>query len=110
MITLTEAASGYIKKKIIEQSGVGFRLTIKKKGCSGFSYASSIIHEIIAEDYLIETQDIKIFIDRKWLDLINGIRIDYVEEKKTGIKQKKLVYINPKETSRCGCGESFNVE
>jgi Fe-S cluster assembly iron-binding protein IscA len=27
-----------------------------------------------------------------------------------GLKQKRLVFINPKEKGRCGCGESFTIE
>ena len=39
----------------------------------------------------------------------NGLTIDFVEESKMGLKQKRLAFINQKESARCGCGESFQM-
>jgi Fe-S cluster assembly iron-binding protein IscA len=36
--------------------------------------------------------------------------VDFIEETTNVLKQKRLVFINPKETGRCGCGESFTIE
>ena len=109
-ITLTEAACDYIKKSVQKQQGVGFRLSVKKTGCSGYSYLPSICKEINAKDFPIENDGIKIFIDTTWLHLLDGLQVDYVEEEKSGLKQKRLVFTNPNESSRCGCGESFHIE
>lgn len=109
-ISFTDAACTYIKKMLSKENGIGFRLTIKKQGCSGFAYIPKIISEINPQDHLIETHELKIFIDVAWMHLMQGLQVDYVEEEVLGIKQKRLVFINPNETSRCGCGESFHVE
>jgi len=108
-INITAAASEYIKKMLEKNSSAGFRLSIKKTGCSGYSYAPSLVNEVNPKDVAVEADGIKIFIDIAWLDLLADLHIDYVEDDKTGIKQKRLVFTNPKEDSRCGCGESFHI-
>ncbi|HLB42271.1 MAG TPA: iron-sulfur cluster assembly accessory protein [Gammaproteobacteria bacterium] len=110
MITFTSAASAYIKAMIVKENGIGFRLTIKKTGCSGYSYLPSIIAEENINDIIIQREDIKIFIDALWAHMFDGIIVDYVEEEKAGLKKKKLIFNNPKESGRCGCGESFHIE
>jgi len=109
-ITLTDAASGYIKKMLEKDKGMGFRLSIKKTGCSGYSYLPKIVAEINDKDTVVQINDIKLYLDTTWLHLLEGLQIDYIEEEKSGLKQKRLIFTNPKESSRCGCGESFNIE
>jgi len=108
-IVISDAACAYIKKMLDKQNGVGFRLSVKKTGCSGYSYLPTIVDVINANDLVIEKNGMNIFIDIAWLDLLQGLHVDYLEEEKSGLKQKRLVFINPNESSRCGCGESFHV-
>lgn len=54
-------------------------------------------------------QGLQVFIDPTCIDFVKGLLIDYVADESTGIKQKRLVFINAKEKSRCGCGESFMI-
>ncbi len=110
MITVTDAANDYICKMIAQESGAALRLSIKKTGCSGYSYAPQIITQANSTDILHENNGVKIYLDPAWLHLLQGIQIDYVEEEKSGLRQKRLLFINPNESSRCGCGESFHVE
>ena len=109
-IAITEAALHYIQKKILAENGVAFRLSIKKTGCSGYAYLPKIVNEIDTRDEIIEINGLKVYVDAAWLSVLNGVQIDYIEEDKSGLKQKKLVFINPNELNRCGCGESFHVE
>src|SRR3990167_2197489 len=109
-ITFSTAACDYIQKMLHKQNGMGFRLSIKKTGCSGYSYSPSIIDKKNPADIDLEIQGLKIFIDPVWAHLFENVEVDLIEEDKSGLKQKKLVFINPKESSRCGCGESFHVE
>jgi iron-sulfur cluster assembly accessory protein len=107
---LTTAACEYIKKMLAKNNGAAFRLSIKKTGCSGYSYVPEIMAAINPADTVFETNDIKIYFDTSWLHLLKDLHIDYVEEEKSGLKQKRLLFSNPKEVGRCGCGESFHVE
>lgn len=109
-ITLTKDAQLYIQKVLAKEEGIGLRLTIKKTGCSGYSYLPQVIKEIDPKDTQIDFDDVKLFVDSKWLHLLNGIKIDYLEEEKLGLRQKRLIFTNPNEKSRCGCGESFHVD
>jgi iron-sulfur cluster assembly protein len=111
IMTLTDTACDYIKKMLAKQGGIGLRVSVKKTGCSGYSYLPTIIDKVNPADTLLEPeQGLKIYVDHTWLHLLQGLHIDYVEEEKTGIKQKRLVFTNPNEDSRCGCGESFHVK
>jgi iron-sulfur cluster assembly protein len=109
-ITVTDAANTYIKKMIEKSHGVGFRLSIKKTGCSGFAYHPSVVEKINPADHVLTMgSDLNIYVDTAWLDLLQNLQVDYVEDEKLGLKQKRLVFTNPKEGDRCGCGESFHI-
>jgi len=111
-ITLTDAAANYIKAALAKKDKANnFRLSVKKTGCSGYSYAPTMIEQAKADDIAITTpQGLTIYLDAKYAHLLTGLVIDLHEDMTTGIKQKKLTFINPNEHGRCGCGESFHVE
>jgi iron-sulfur cluster assembly protein len=110
-ISITAAACEYIKQKVDKDHGAGFRLSIKKTGCSGYSYLPEIVGEKNPEDLTFETiNGVTVFVDSKWVDLLKGVKVDYQEEVKAGLKQRRLIFTNPNESSRCGCGESFHIE
>lgn len=113
-IKVSEAASTYIKKMLAKdnKNGVecGFRLSVKKTGCSGYSYVPALVEAPVAGDVLIKQVEFNLYIDKAWQTLLNGLCIDYLEEEKQGLKQKRLVFTNPQEANRCGCGESFHIE
>jgi iron-sulfur cluster assembly accessory protein len=110
-LTVTPAASAYLKHALAKASGVGLRVSIKKTGCSGYSYLPAIMETVNANDVAVQVADgVTVFLDSTWLHLLDGVTIDYLEEEKSGLKQKRLVFTNKKESGRCGCGESFHIE
>lgn len=109
-VTFTDAACNYIKKMLEKKPATFFRLSIKKTGCSGYSYFPNLVETKAVGDTLIAINGLNILIDTTWMHLLQGVEVDYIEEEKTGLKQKRLVFTNPNESSRCGCGESFHVE
>ena len=67
--------------------------------------------EVLTFDIHLEMQNgLQVYVDPKWTTFIDGLVIDYVKENLAGIAQKRLVFINPQEKNRCGCGESFTIE
>lgn len=107
----TSAACDYIGKTLEKEKGKGLRITVKKTGCSGYAYAPSIIHEVNKNDIALEIKNgVFVYIDPEWLDMLDGLLVDYVIEEKTGLKQKKLIFTNRNESGRCGCGESFHID
>lgn len=111
-IVFTDAAVVHIKK-MLEQNprGIGFRLSIKKTGCSGYAYVPDIVEQVNENDINMVVQEgLQVFIDPSCMTIMNDLLIDYVAEEGQGLKQKRLVFINPNEKGRCGCGESFTIE
>ncbi len=108
---ITTAANEYIKKMIEKNNHGVFRLSVKKTGCSGYAYLPQVNEEINPHDSKHEIENgLIIYIDTAWLHLLQDVQIDYVEENKTGLKQKKLIFTHHNEKGRCGCGESFHLE
>ncbi len=112
IITFTDAAVSHIKNMLEKtNNSVGFRLSIKKTGCSGYAYVPAIIEQIVSTDlYFTAQQGLPIYIDPACESFIKGVVVDYVADNNIGLKQKRLVFINPNEKNRCGCGESFTIE
>lgn len=108
-IELTPAARDYITAAMLKQAGIGFRLSIKKTGCSGYSYLPSVVNEVPASHLSTSIDGITLYIDPVWAHLLNDLRIDLVEDMRSGLKQKRLTIESKQEAGRCGCGESFHL-
>lgn len=109
MITITPQAIAHLKKLRDAEKGIGFRLSIKRTGCSGYAYVPAIVQEANENDIHCQHDNLDIYIDSAYHELLKDIAIDYVDEQ-MGLKQKRLVFINPNEKNKCGCGESFTIE
>lgn len=109
MITLTEKALEHIKKMIARRdNGIGFRLSIKQTGCTGYMYVPEVIEAPVADDIKVLDQDgIVVYLDPACQKVVAGTEIDFVQ-KAMGMEQ--LVFNNPNVDSLCGCGESFNLK
>ncbi len=108
-ITITAAAETYLKRYIGEAPDAkGLRLSTQKTGCSGYMYVSELMNEITESDIAaVSNTKLDIFMAQKSIPFLNGLTID-LENKQLG--QKKLIYINPNESAKCGCGESFSIQ
>lgn len=107
IIALTPAAEAHIKKMLSQKvSAMGFRVSVKQTGCTGYMYIPEIISNLNPDDLHIRIHDLSIFIDKSAVEMIKGTEIDYVN-KSLGVSV--LVFNNPNAKSLCGCGESFNL-
>ncbi len=108
-ITLTPSAAAHIKKIMAKKEAVlGFRLSIKTTGCSGYMYVPSMVTQPDAEDIKVDAaQGVTIYIDHRYADIFKGTTIDY---KQKGLGQAMLSFDNPNVDSECGCGESFSLK
>jgi len=109
IITLTDAAILHVKRVIEKKgSGIGFRLSIKQTGCSGYMYVPEIINEVKPDDVLVEVgQDLHVYLAPDCIEILQGTVLDFVE-KSFGMKQ--LQFNNPNVNGLCGCGESFHLK
>lgn len=105
-ISLTEPAADRVRGYLDQRGkGVGLRVGVKKTGCNGFAYVVNYADEVGDADVVFEQNGIKIVVDRKSLDLIDGTEVDFVKE---GLNEA-FRFRNPNVTGECGCGESFSV-
>lgn len=106
-VTLTESAATHIRSMLEKRGqGMGLRLGTKKSGCTGFSYVVDYADGPGADDLVFESHGVKVVVDKKSLQLIDGIEVDYV---KTGAVNQGFEFRNPNVKDSCGCGESFSV-
>ena len=107
ILSVTDEAKIRIKEILSEseKDKLGVRIAVSEGGCAGYSYEMTYVDNIIPNDELIEDGGIKIFIDPAAIMFLLGSTMDFKSDKfKSG-----FVFINPNETERCGCGESFSV-
>lgn len=110
-INITQNAAGQIKTLMdrAPEGIAGLRLSIKSTGCSGHSYKMEYVRtgEETAADDVIESEGVRISIPRMFSWMLIGMTIDYVTD---SLGNSRFDFINPNETGRCGCGESFHVD
>jgi iron-sulfur cluster assembly protein len=108
-ITLSDKAKKhYLKWLEKHPEALGVRLFTKRAGCSGLMYQSELVEALSAQDHLaFEEGRLKVFIPESAAPYLKGIEVD-VESQWLG--QSQVVYRNPNEVARCGCGESFKVK
>ena len=104
-IEITEEAQNYIASLIQKGKSDYFRITVLGGGCAGFQYKFDFDNKKNDEDVLFKTNKISVLVDKISLDLINGSKIDYVNE----LIGSSFKVTNPKSSSSCGCGTSFSI-
>ena len=107
VIRLSDKAANRIKEIMskAENSVIGVRVGIKSGGCAGMSYIMEYANEIKPNEEVVEEKGVKVFIDPKAIIYLLGTEMDYKQEKFSS----QFIFINPNETERCGCGESFKI-
>ncbi|MBP7847504.1 MAG: iron-sulfur cluster assembly accessory protein, partial [Burkholderiales bacterium] len=71
----------------------------------GLAYKIEFVDQAKEDDQMFESNGIKIFVDAKSLQFLDGTILDYTRE---GI-QEGFKFTNPNVKDECGCGESFTV-
>jgi len=107
MIALTEHAATHVARQIAQQQGVGILFGARSGGCTGFSYTIEVAKTPPATpDWIdFESHGIRIWVNDADMPVVDGTTIDWQRQ---GLNER-MVFINGRETARCGCGESFAV-
>jgi iron-sulfur cluster assembly protein len=106
MITLTEKAAEHVRGYLAKRGkGVGLRVGVRTSGCSGLAYKLEFADNVSPEDHEFESHGVKVLVDPKSLQFIDGTELDYTRE---GLNEG-FKFRNPRVKDECGCGESFNV-
>lgn len=108
VMQLTETAAARIRDQIAraETPVIGLRVGVEKGGCAGMSYTMELAREVKPLDEVVEEHGVKLIIDSKAVLFLLGTTLDV----KTDKFSSGFVFINPNETSACGCGESVAIE
>lgn len=106
MITLTEIAAKKVKEQLKARGkGIGIKVSVRSAGCSGLTYVLDYVDERNSWDDEYKSYGISVFVGSIDLPHINGLVIDW---QKKGLNEG-FEFINPNESGKCGCGESFTV-
>jgi iron-sulfur cluster assembly protein len=106
LITLTENAAKHVRSHLAKRGkGVGLRVGVRTSGCSGLAYKLEYADVVHPEDLQFESHGVKLVVDPKSLQYIDGTVLDYTRE---GLNEG-FKFQNPNVKDECGCGESFNV-
>jgi iron-sulfur cluster assembly protein len=105
-ISLTQSAATRVRSFLEKRGrGVGLRIGVRKSGCSGYAYTIDYADAIDAGDVVFDRDGVKVIVDPKSLDLIDGTEVDFVKD---GLNEA-FKFRNPNVKGECGCGESFTV-
>lgn len=106
MISVTEIAALKIKQQLEKRGkGLGIRVGVKTTGCSGLAYVLEFVDQPKNDDIEIKSNYFSVYVDPKSMPYLKGLTMDYM---KKGLNEG-FEFMNPNESSRCGCGESFTI-
>ncbi|MEE3198139.1 MAG: iron-sulfur cluster assembly accessory protein [Pseudomonadota bacterium] len=106
-VSITKSAAKRVQLFMSERkNNVGLRIGVKKTGCSGYAYVVDYADLINADDVIFEEHGVKVVVDPKSLELIDGTEVDFIKEGMNEVFR----FRNPKVKGECGCGESFSID
>ena len=107
VVSLTDAAVGKLLELTKEETNpdVGLRVYVYSGGCSGFRYGMMLEDAPTAEDRILEANGVRVYVDGKSVDLLQGSEIDYVDT----LMGAGFTVNNPNAVAACGCGSSFRT-
>jgi iron-sulfur cluster assembly protein len=105
-IIVTQQAADRIRQFILKRGkGIGLRVGVRTSGCSGLAYKLEFVDMLNEDDAQFESCGVKVIVDKKSLQYLDGTELDYVKEN----LQEGFKFNNPQVKAECGCGESFTV-
>jgi iron-sulfur cluster assembly accessory protein len=106
-LTLTEKAIQQVKFLLARDNreSHGLRVSVTDGGCSGFSYKLDFAREGKPGDLVLESDNLRVFVDSTSAPYLKGMTIDYVASLYGG----GFKFINPNANATCGCGTSFSA-
>jgi iron-sulfur cluster assembly accessory protein len=106
-LSLTDAAAAKLQELTREETNpqIGLRVYVYSGGCSGFRYGMMLEDAPTAEDNVLESNGVKVYVDGNSVSLLQGSQIDYVDT----LMGAGFTVNNPNAVSACGCGSSFRT-
>lgn len=88
-----------------EPDVAGIRIQVKPGGCAGFQYGLQVELNPENDDFVIEHNKIRLYVDAFSAPYLDGILIDWQES----MMGQGFTFDNPNATGGCGCGTSFEA-
>lgn len=105
-IKLSPAARARCAEFLARQPGASaVRFSVKRSGCSGYSYVVDLADELADDDLLAECEGVPVAVAESAVPMLQGMQVDFRRE---GLNAQ-FVFENPNVTGACGCGESFTI-
>ena len=80
-ITLSDSAAARVNTFLANRGkGFGLRLGVRTSGCSGMAYVLEFVDEPTPEDIVFEDKGVKVVVDGKSLQFLDGTQLDFVKE------------------------------
>jgi iron-sulfur cluster assembly protein len=106
VMTMTDAAAARVREIMSgNRDAIGIRVGVKKGGCAGMEYAIDLVVEAKPLEDLIEHEGAKVFVAAEAVLYLIGTQMDF----ETTSLRTGFTFINPNQTSACGCGESVEL-
>jgi iron-sulfur cluster assembly protein len=107
VMSLTDAAAERVRAVVAnaDRPVIGLRVGVKNGGCAGMSYTVEYAEDARPLDEVVEDKGATVLVDPKAVLFLLGARMDV----KTDKFSSTFVFLNPNETSSCGCGESVSI-
>ena len=109
LVSMTPSAVTQLHELISQQEGaspqLGLRVFVYPGGCSGMSYGMAFEDQPADDDFTIEVQGLKLYVDEMSAQYVGGSKIDYEESLMGG----GFRILNPNAVRSCGCGHSFDT-
>ncbi|MFZ1107007.1 MAG: iron-sulfur cluster assembly accessory protein [Rhodomicrobium sp.] len=105
MIHLTESAANAVRTAIARANAPveGLRIAVDAGGCAGLKYMMGLVARPDADDIVVESEGVKLFVDPDSLEHIEGTTVDFV----SGLQSSGFTFDNPRAKTSCSCGKSF---
>ena len=88
-----------------DKQHIALRVSVDGGGCSGFMYQYQLTNSINSDDFILESDGIKIAIDPLSQQFLEGCIVEFIAE----LGSSYFQITNPNATAKCGCGNSFAV-
>ena len=107
LVVLSDAAASKLQELVAAEQNpqLGLRVYVYSGGCSGFRYGMMLEDQPSNEDITVESQGIKVYVDRQSTQYLTGSEIDYLDT----LMGAGFTVNNPNAVSGCGCGSSFKT-
>jgi iron-sulfur cluster assembly protein len=105
-LTVTRRAAEAIEQRAREADVAGWllRVAVVAGGCNGLSYDLYFIPEPSPEDSVVEAGAVRVAVDRRSAELLDGTVIDLPRGGAQSFR-----FENPRARKACSCGASFEV-